>query len=80
MEGTDFNLSQESLTSREALQLLRKIEKEDKMLYADIQGNSAERSVFLGEVEKELFQNEGPDDSDSSDVELEHEQPEEWVF
>ena len=53
------------------------------MLYSGTQVDSTNRSVFLGQacqVEKDLIQNEGPDDSDSSDVELEHEQPEEWVF
>ena len=68
---TNIDLSQESLTSREVLQLLRKIEKEDITLYSDTQVDSANRSVFLGQVEKGLIQNEGPDDSDSSDVELE---------
>ena len=69
-EETDIDLSQESLTSREVLQLLRKIEKEDIMLYSDTQVDSTNRSVFLGQVEKDLIQNEGPDDSVSSDVEL----------
>ena len=69
-EETDIDLSQESLTSREVLQLLRKIEKGDIMLYSDTQVDSTNRSVFLGQVEKDLIQNEGPDNSDSSDVEL----------
>ena len=57
-EETDIDLSQESLTSREVLQLLRKIEKEDITLYSDTQVDSANRSVFLGQVEKDLIQNE----------------------
>ena len=45
-EETDIDLSQESLTSREVLQLLRKIEKEDTMLYSDTQVDSTNRSVL----------------------------------
>ena len=40
------------------------------MLCSDTQVDSTNRSVFLGQVEKDLIQNEGPDDSDSPDVEL----------
>ena len=66
VEGTSFNLSQESLTSREVLQLLRKIEKDDPKLYADIQGSNVENSAFLGPIEDE-FHNRDDDLNNFSD-------------
>ncbi|KAK7676989.1 hypothetical protein QCA50_020018 [Cerrena zonata] len=73
VEGTEFNLSQESLKSREVLRKLTQIEVKDRALYADIQGSSATQSHCIGNIEVGPFEDVeseyNSDDSDISDIE-----------
>ena len=57
VEGTEFNLSQESLTSREVLQQLKKIQREKPALHQDIQDEPS-TSSFIGVPENDPFAGE----------------------
>lgn len=61
----EFNLSQESLTSREAMQLLREVENNDKELWNELT-KEPERMKYLGKTEQDPFEGDVEDVEDSS--------------